>query len=162
MGPTRKRGWSSWIRSVTTRLTTWSPMWAHLSKQKFQSIDENQWKRQTHSSLSRLGLSGGASNSPRRFAVRLLWVNICSRVCADLIFGRGGRGLVIVIAGVEEEGSGVRSTVDSGNGNAIGSESRGMEINRNIKGHETKDSLVSKVLENVRPELDSLSNAHCS
>ena len=81
-------------------------------------------------------------------------MNICSRVCADLIFGRGGRGLVIAIAEVEEEGSGVCFTADSGNGNAIGSEGRGIEINRNIKGHEIKDSLASKVLENARPRLD--------
>ena len=56
----------------------------------------------------------------------------------------------------------MRFTADSGNGNAIGSEGRGIEINRNIKGHEIKDSLASKVLENARPRLDSLSNAHCS
>jgi hypothetical protein len=86
-------------------------MWAHL--QKIQWI-EVRVERQTHSSLSRFELSGGTSNSPRRLAVTLLWVNICSRVCSDCISGSGGGVLVIAIAGVGEEGVVVRSTADSG------------------------------------------------
>ena len=89
-------------------------------------MKEVEW--QAHSSLSRPGLSGGASNSPRRLAVRLLWVNICSRVCADRIFGSGGSELFIAIAGVEEEEVGVCSTAESGNGKVIGSEGRGITI----------------------------------
>src|SRR6266702_500749 len=91
------------MRSVTARLTTWSPIF-----QTTQSIGlTKEVERQTHSLLSWLGLSRGPSNPPWRLAVRPLWVNICSRICADCIFGRGGSVVVTTIARMEEEGVGV-------------------------------------------------------
>ena len=78
-------------------------------------------ERQTHFSLLRPVLSGGASNSARGVAVRLPWVNTCSRICADCIIGSGGSVLFISIAGAEEVGVGACSTADSGNGNVMGS-----------------------------------------
>ena len=72
-------------------------------------------KQHAHSSLSRLGISLDASNSPRGLqgAVRLMCVNNFSLVCADCISASGDSRSVTTITREEEE-VGACSTVDSG------------------------------------------------